>query len=96
MDGPGRADRQLLADDRADERRVVVALGPPASPVRLADAVEQSGEDGVGRPQVGGGVAQGWPATAPGTPVLVEYFGWIFVSGRMWCTACETAIAASA
>jgi len=39
---------------------------------------------------------QGWPATAPGTPVFVEYFGWIFVSGRMWWMAWETAIAASA
>ena len=29
-----------------------------------------------------------------GTPVFVEYLGWIFISGRMWCTACETAIAA--
>ena len=28
--------------------------------------------------------------------MLVEYFGWIFISGRMWWTACATAIAASA
>src|SRR5205807_1180464 len=35
-------------------------------------------------------------STAPGTPVLVEYFGWIFISGRMWWTAWATAIAASA
>ena len=28
--------------------------------------------------------------------MLVEYFGWIFISGRMWWTACATAIADSA
>src|SRR5256714_6529676 len=38
----------------------------------------------------------GSPSAPPGTPVLVEYFGWIFVSGRMWWTAWATAIAASA
>ena len=38
----------------------------------------------------------GWPSTAPGTPVFVEYLGWIFMSGRIWCTAWATAIAASA
>ena len=27
--------------------------------------------------------------------MLVEYLGWIFISGRMWWTACATAIAAS-
>src|SRR5438270_504051 len=36
--------------------------------------------------------AQGWPATAPGTPVLVEYLGWIFISGRISCIAWATAI----
>ena len=40
--------------------------------------------------------ASGWPSTAPGTPVLVEYFGWILISGRIVWTACATAIAASA
>src|SRR5205814_10181860 len=39
--------------------------------------------------------AQTCPSTTPGTPVLVEYAGWIRVSGRMWRTACATAIAAS-
>jgi len=24
----------------------------------------------------------GWPASAPGTPVFVKYFGCIFISGR--------------
>ena len=57
--------------------------------------VEQPREHRVGGAQVLPGV-YAWPSTAPGTPVFVEYFGWIFISGRMWCTACETAIAASA
>ena len=55
----------------------------PALPVGLPDAVEQLREDRVGLPQVVGLGAQGWPATAPGTPVLVEYFGWMRMSGRM-------------
>src|SRR2546429_7871005 len=38
----------------------------------------------------------GSPSAPPGTPVLVEYLGWILVSGRIWWTACATAIAASA
>jgi hypothetical protein len=59
--------------------------------------VDEPGEDRVGRAQVRDGVrAQGCPSTAPGTPVFVEYFGWSFISGRMWCTAWATAIAASA
>ena len=58
--------------------------------------VEQAREDRVGRAQVRQRGGYGWPSTAPGTPVFVEYLGWIFISGRMWCTACETAIAASA
>ena len=64
-----------------------------------AELVDQASEDRVRRAQVGDGVggrAQGCPSTAPGTPVFVEYLGWIFISGRMWCTACETAMAASA
>ncbi len=77
--------------------------------VRPAVLVEQAAEDGVGRAEVGeggclaarrgatrSGGAQGWPSTAPGTPVFVEYFGWIFISGRSRCTAWATAIAASA
>jgi hypothetical protein len=73
-----------------------------ASQVRRAELVEQPGEDRVGRAQVSDracaipGRAQGWPSTAPGTPVFVEYFGWIFISGRIRCTAWATAIAASA
>ncbi len=39
---------------------------------------------------------QGWPPAPPGTPVFVEYFGWIFMSGRKEWTACATATAASA
>ena len=61
--------------------------------------VEQAGEDRVRRPQVRDGVggrAQGCPSTAPGTPVFVEYFGWIFISGRISWTAWATAVAASA
>lgn len=59
--------------------------------------VEQAGDDRVRRAEVrDADVAQGWPSTAPGTPVFVEYFGWSFVSGRMWWTAWATAIAASA
>ena len=66
--------------------------------------MEQAGEHRVGAEQVGdrigGGAircrAQGWPSTAPGTPVFVEYFGWIFISGRIRCTAWATATAASA
>ena len=26
----------------------------------------------------------GSPSAPPGTPVLVEYLGWIFMSGRIW------------
>jgi hypothetical protein len=66
---------------------------------RRAELAEQPGEDRVRRAQVRDGLvlpAQGCPSTAPGTPVFVEYFGWIFISGRMWCTAWATAIAASA
>jgi membrane protein implicated in regulation of membrane protease activity len=72
--------------------------GSVAAQVGRAVLVEQPGEDGVGRAKVGdrGGRAQGWPSTAPGTPVFVEYFGWIFISGRIRCTAWATAIAASA
>src|SRR5207244_12742693 len=48
-------------------------------------------------PRPGGARAPyGWPATTPGTPVLVEYFGWIFESGRISWTAWATAIADSA
>ena len=60
----------------------MVAAGPSVAR-GLAELVEQPGEDGIGSPQVGERLAQGWPATAPGTPVFVEYFGWIFMSGRM-------------
>ena len=93
VDRARRAHRELLADDRAHERGVGLAarrsrLGYPA-------LVEQPREHRVGGAQVLPGV-YAWPSTAPGTPVFVEYFGWIFISGRMWCTACETAIAASA
>ena len=66
---------------------------------RRAQLVEQAGEDRVRPAQVRDGLgarAQGCPSTAPGTPVFVEYFGWIRMSGRMWCTAWATAIAASA
>ena len=63
--------------------------GVPA-PARWAEALHQGGQHGVGAPQVldrRKGWAQSWPSgspsTAPGTPVLVEYFGWIFMSGRM-------------
>ena len=93
VDRARRAHRELLADDRAHERRVDVA----ARRSRLGDAalVEQPREHRVGGAQVLPGV-YAWPSTAPGTPVFVEYFGWIFISGRMWWTACETAIAASA
>jgi hypothetical protein len=50
---------------------------------RRAVLVEQAGEDWVRRAEVrDGGFAQGCPSTAPGTPVFVEYFGWILVSGR--------------
>ena len=66
---------------------------------RRAQLVEQAGEDRVRRAQVRDGVgrrAQGCPSTAPGTPVFVEYFGRIFISGRIRCTAWATAIAASA
>jgi hypothetical protein len=49
--------------------------------------VQQAGQDRVGRAQVRdgavGGRAQGCPSTAPGTPVFVEYLGWIFMSGRI-------------
>ena len=88
-----RAGGELLADDRAHQRGIRVAagrarLGHPA-------LVEQPREHRVGGAQVLPGV-YAWPSTAPGTPVFVEYLGWIFISGRMWCTACETAIAASA
>jgi hypothetical protein len=64
-----------------------------------SDAVDQRAQDRVGRPQVlDPGLRSGYacPSTAPGTPVFVEYFGWIRVSGRIACTAWETAIAASA
>jgi hypothetical protein len=84
VDGARRAHGELLADDRAHERRVDIA----ARRSRLGDAalVEQPREHRVGRPQVLPGV-YAWPSTAPGTPVFVEYFGWIFISGRMWWTA---------
>lgn len=84
-------------------RRVAPEAGRP-------DLVEQPGEHGIDgaqvrerrlriRPDRAGRTpvrAQGWPSAPPGTPVFVEYLGWIFISGRMACTACETAIAASA
>ena len=93
VDRARRAHGELLAHDRAHQRRVDVA----ARRSRLGDAalVEQPREHRVGGAQVLPGV-YAWPSTAPGTPVFVEYFGWIFISGRMWWTACETAIAASA
>ena len=75
------------------ERRVHVAAGRAL--LGHATLVEQPREHRVGGAQVLPGV-YAWPSTAPGTPVFVEYLGWIFISGRMWCTACETAIAASA
>jgi hypothetical protein len=69
------ADRQLLARDRADERAVEVG-GPPGvvglEGERAAALVDQPREDGVGAAKVLVGVRQGWPATAPGTPVFVE------------------------
>ena len=95
VDRARRLDRQLLADDRPYERGVVVTVGPAVG-VRLSVQVEQPPQDRVGRPQDIERPGYGCPATTPGTPVLVEYFGWILVSGRMRCTACDTAIAASA
>lgn len=74
--------------------------GGVAAQARWPVLVQQARQDGVGGAQVRerrrGVVAQACPSTAPGTPVFVEYLGWIFVSGRMWCTAWATAIAASA
>lgn len=67
-----------------------------AQPVAGLDAVDQRAERRVGpaqvreRPARDCGVRRqvaddvGSPSTAPGTPVLVEYLGWIFISGRMW------------
>jgi hypothetical protein len=70
VDRPRGADRQLLADDRPDERRVGVArcwarLGRPV-------LVEQPREDRIRRAQVIERAGYGWPSTEPGTPVLVE------------------------
>ena len=65
-----------------------------------ADLVDEALQDRVAGPEVSdrlglnralwpelGVGAQGCPSTAPGTPVLVEYLGWILVSGRISCTA---------
>jgi hypothetical protein len=70
-----------------------------AALVRRADRVDQARERRVGGARGATAVSaprQAWPSTAPGTPVFVEYFGWIFISGRSRCTAWATAIAASA
>jgi hypothetical protein len=81
---------------------VVGGAGPGvvAARARWPVLVQQAPQDGVGGVQMRERrrrvEAQACPSTAPGTPVFVEYFGWIFVSGRMWCTAWATAIAASA
>jgi hypothetical protein len=88
VDRPRRVHRELLADDGAHERGVRSAARRPG--LRHSALVEQPREHRVGGAQVLPGV-YAWPSTAPGTPVFVEYLGWIFISGRMWCTACETA-----
>ena len=69
---------------------------------RSSDACPRPGHAGprawtpAARSRGSGARAQGWPPTPPGTPVFVEYFGWIFISGRKECTACATATADSA
>ena len=61
------------------------------------DAVDERCQDGVCGAQVRLPRARyGCPSTTPGTPVFVEYLGWMRISGRMECTACATATAASA
>jgi hypothetical protein len=63
-----------LVDESLEDRVAGAQLG------------DRPGLDSALRPKLGVG-AQGCPSTAPGTPVLVEYLGWIFVSGRISCTA---------
>ncbi len=77
---------------------MVHRIRPPLARVpERAEPVDDLPQDAVGRSQVrdarGG---YGWPSTAPGTPVFVEYLGWMRTSGRIACTAWETATAASA
>ena len=79
---PRAAGRRSRARARRRARRAAVAAR--ATPA----LVEQPREHRVGGAQVLPGV-YAWPSTAPGTPVFVEYFGWIFISGRMWWTACD-------
>jgi hypothetical protein len=80
VDRARRVHRELLADDGAHERGVRLA----ARRARFGHSalVEQPREHRVGGAQVLPGV-YAWPSTAPGTPVFVEYLGWIFISGRM-------------
>jgi hypothetical protein len=75
VDRARRRDAQLLADDRADQRPVVVAGGRArrvALERRRADFVKQPCEDRIGAAKVVERRAQGWPSTPPGTPVFVE------------------------
>jgi hypothetical protein len=49
---------------------------------RRAVAGDERAEDRVDRPQVRQRGLYGWPSTAPGTPVFVEYAGCSFICGR--------------
>ena len=63
--------------------RVGIAVEPWAAGVRVPQVRDGAVGDGLraGQGQALGEV--GSPSAPPGTPVLVEYLGWIFVSGRM-------------
>ena len=79
VDRARRAHRQLLADDRAHERARTAR--------RAAGAARAAPRSSSSRASTGSAARRcaqavyAWPSTAPGTPVFVEYFGWIFISG---------------
>ena len=100
VDRARRVHRELLADDRAHERAVVIVGRRPRGrgSARSAALVEQPREHRVGaRAGARHGVrAQAWPSTrARARRCWSSTSAGSSCPGRMWWTACATAIAAS-